>query len=111
MNEETWNDADSKSVGILLDGRSIPNPNPRAAPVLDDYFYLMFNAHSEPLVFAIPPTLATPCWTRDIDTAVGWIEEAKTYVSGDTIRLEALSLVVLHQEANDGPFTRSHSSE
>ena len=34
--------------------RAIPTPNERGEPVVDDSFYVMFNAHHEPLEFTLP---------------------------------------------------------
>ena len=48
MAEEDWGHGYAKSLGIFLNGETIPNPNPRGEPVIDANFYFIFNAHYEP---------------------------------------------------------------
>ena len=49
MSEEDWQAGFAKSLGVFLNGDAIPTPNERGEPVRDDSFYVMFNAHHEPL--------------------------------------------------------------
>jgi glycogen operon protein len=54
MSENDWQVGFAKSLGVFLNGRAIPTTNERGEPILDESFYLMFNAHHEPLDFTLP---------------------------------------------------------
>jgi len=99
MAEEDWGLGFTKSLGVFLNGATIPNPNPRGEPVIDDNFYLIFNALHEPLQFVLPGSDYGAHWVKDLDTQTGWLEEQKLLKAGDTIRVAARSLVVLRHEA------------
>ena len=49
MSEEDWQAGFAKSLGVFLNGDAIPTANERGERVVDDSFYVMFNAHHEPL--------------------------------------------------------------
>ena len=99
MAEEDWGRGYAKSLGVFLNGEAIPNPNPRGEPVNDDKFYLIFNAHDEPLDFTLPGPEWGEHWLKELDTVVGWIENEASLKSGDRLTVEARSLVVLRQES------------
>jgi pullulanase/glycogen debranching enzyme len=42
MAEEHWGEGFAKSLGVFLNGKTIPNPNPKGEPVEDDNFYIIF---------------------------------------------------------------------
>jgi glycogen operon protein len=95
MAEEDWEQGYAKSIGIFLNGKTIPNPNPRGEPVTDDDFYLIFNAHQAPLNFNLPGSNWGESWLKEIDSAIGWLEEREEYNAGQQIMVEARSVVVL----------------
>ena len=68
MTEEDWNSGFAKSVGIFLNGEGIPGVNVRGERVLDDSFYLMFNAHHEALPFCLPGEQYGKAWNIVFDT-------------------------------------------
>ncbi|MFO7962682.1 MAG: glycogen debranching protein GlgX [Desulfobacterales bacterium] len=98
MDEENWGEGYAKSIGIFLNGATIPNPNLRGEPVFDDSFYIMFNAHYEPLDFSLPDEKWGVQWIKEFDTAAGWPEEKKSFKAGERIGIEARSLAVLRLE-------------
>jgi isoamylase len=97
MADEDWERGYAKSLGVFLNGETIPNPNPRGEPVVDDDFYILFNAHHEPLEFTLPPAEWGKTWIKELDTGIGWLEEEEVRKPGDRIKVEARSLVVLRQ--------------
>jgi isoamylase len=54
MGDEDWRSGFSKSLGVFLNGDAIPSLDERGDPVRDDSFYILFNAHHEPLPFRLP---------------------------------------------------------
>ncbi len=95
MSEENWGQGFAKSIGIFLNGKTIPNPNPKGERVTDDSFYIIFNAHHEPLEFTLPEAHWGETWIKDFDTAEGWSDEPPSFKAGDKIQVEARSLVAL----------------
>ncbi|MFO8239431.1 MAG: glycogen debranching protein GlgX [Dissulfuribacterales bacterium] len=100
MDEEDWGQGYAKSLGVFLNGKTIPNPNPRGEPVTDDNFYIMINAHYEPLVFSLPGTSWGEIWIKELDTEGGWLEVEEILKEGDQINVEARSLVVLRSHGH-----------
>jgi glycogen operon protein len=98
MAEQDWGQGVTKSLGVFLNGATIPNPNPRGEPVIDDNFYLIFNAFHDALQFKLPGPDYGNLWIKEIDTETGWQEEPPTLKAGDAIMVAARSLVVLRHE-------------
>ena len=95
MASEDWGKGYIKSLGIFLNGKTIPNPNPRGAPVKDDSFYIIFNAQAEALNFTLPNREWCEQWIKELDTAEGWLESEQLFMAEDKIKVENRSLVVL----------------
>ncbi|MDT8444258.1 MAG: glycogen debranching protein GlgX [Desulfuromonadales bacterium] len=95
--EEDWGEGYAKSLGVYLNGKAIPNPNPRNEPVIDDSFYVIFNAHYESLTFRLPSGDWGDNWTKEFDTAAGWAEDEETCPAGSTLEINARTLSVLRQ--------------
>ena len=97
MAEEDWGLGYAKSIGVFLNGGTIPNPHPRSAPVIDANFYFIFNAHYEPLVFTLPRKKWAEKWVKELDTATGWPETEEFFQAETQITVESRSLVVLRE--------------
>ena len=95
MTEEDWDMGHAKSLGVFLNGETIPNPNPKGEPRVDDSFYIILNAHHEPLEFLIPTIESRDAWMKELDTAVGWVDDEVVVEAGDLLEVAARSLVVL----------------
>jgi glycogen operon protein len=98
MAEEDWGQGYTKSLGVFLNGATIPNPNPRGEPVTDNNFYMIFNACDEPLDFILPGAERGNRWVKELDTQSGWLEEERSFKAGDRVKIEARCLVVLRHE-------------
>ncbi|MFZ0135148.1 MAG: glycogen debranching protein GlgX [Desulfobacterales bacterium] len=99
MAEEDWGQGYAKSLGLFLNGEAIPNPNPRGEPVIDDNFYIIFNAHHEPLDFTLPGPDWGERWLKDLDTENGRAEEKVSVEAGGRITVAAHCLFVLRHAA------------
>ena len=70
----------AKSLGVFLNGDAIPTPNERGERVVDDSFYVMFNAHHEALTFTLPEEKWGTALDRDARTLTrrpSWIGEER----------------------------------
>lgn len=95
MASEDWGKGYVKSLGIFLNGKTIPNPNPRSEPVTDDDFYIIFNAQPEALDFNLPSREWSEQWIKELDTAEGWLKTEQILKAEDKLNVEGRSLVVL----------------
>ncbi len=99
MEEEHWGEGFAKSLAVFLNGATIPNPNPRGEPVIDDVFLLLINAHHEPLEFTLPDAEWGEAWLTELDTARGFLDDGVAVAAGGAVTVEGRSLVVLRRDA------------
>ena len=104
MSEDDWNVGFAKSMGVFLNGRAIPTPNERGERVLDESFYVMFNAHHEPLEFTLPEKRFGERWAVLLDTnqptdRLAEEELGHDLEPGARIQVQAWSLVLLRRTA------------
>jgi isoamylase len=95
MTEEHWNTSFAKSLAVYLHGKGIHTVDPRGEPIVDDSFYLIFNAHHEPLEYSLPPSKYGKSWQKILDTFDGKVGEGPRFKPGDKVRVEARSIILL----------------
>ena len=95
MEDSYWNEGYAKSIAIFLNGSAVPSPDVFGLKVIDDSFYLIFNAHYESLDFTLPDKVWGRRWRTVIDSAEGWIEEKRVLSAGDGVTAESRSVIVL----------------
>jgi isoamylase len=95
MTEEDWDAAYAKSIGVYLNGHGIRSTDERGDTVVDDHFYLAFNAWHEPIEFTLPPEEYAQAWTVVLDTAEMGEVEPREFKPGETLTLQDRSMVVL----------------
>jgi glycogen operon protein len=98
MSEENWGQGFAKSLAIYLNGHNIPNPNPRGDAVSDDNFYIILNAHYEPLPFTLPSSRWAKSWIKILDTTRGWLEAEVNIPAQGEIEVQDRSILLLRQE-------------
>ncbi|HEV8581309.1 MAG TPA: glycogen debranching protein GlgX [Thermoanaerobaculia bacterium] len=96
MGHEDWQKGFAKSLGMFLNGEAIPNLDDRGERIVDDSFYVLFNAHHEPVAFRLP---ALPewgeRWVKVLDTADGDREEV--FAAGGEVPVGGRTVVVLQR--------------
>jgi isoamylase len=102
MSDENWQAGFAKSLGVFLNGDAIPSPNERGERVVDDSFYLMFNAHHEAVTFTLPEEKWGTRWVEMLNThnaADRMSEEQpeRALTAGAEVNVEAWSTVVLQR--------------
>ncbi|HZH64032.1 MAG TPA: glycogen debranching protein GlgX [Flavisolibacter sp.] len=99
MSEEAWQQDFAKSLGIYLNGRGIHSVGPKGEQIVDDNFYLVFNAHHEALLFKLPPKKFGSRWIKVLDTNLNYLEETgEKHKAGEEVNVEARSVVVMKNE-------------
>jgi isoamylase len=102
MSDDDWRVGFAKSLGVFLNGRAIPTLNERGEPVTDDSFYVMFNAHHEPLDFTLPEQRWGERWTPLLNTAedkdqLAELEDPPAIEAGARLQVQPWSLVLLRR--------------
>jgi isoamylase len=99
MSDEDWDVGFAKSLAMYLNGHGIRETDERGEDVVDDCFYLAFNASHEPIDYTLPPAEYAEGWTVVIDTAE--LDEVEPVVvkAGDTVTVPARATVVLQATA------------
>ncbi|MDB6031859.1 MAG: glycogen debranching enzyme GlgX, partial [Verrucomicrobiales bacterium] len=77
MSDEDWQAGDPKSIAIFLNGRGLGAIDVTGEPLKDDSFYIVFNAHHQPLDFTLPDSII-PQWYLVLDTSKKAPARAKT---------------------------------
>ena len=99
MTEEDWNTGFARSLGVFLNGKAIPTPDANGESIADDSFYLLFNAHHEPIEFRLPANSWGARWAKVIatDSPIPDLREHHQVRAGDIVPLEAYSMAVLRR--------------
>jgi glycogen operon protein len=97
MAEENWGEGFAKSVAVFLNGDAIPTLDEHGLEVKDDSFYLIFNAHYEPLTFHLPDKRWSRRWELLLDTDRGWLQQPPVVEAGDALQVRERSTIVLRK--------------
>lgn len=95
IESQDWGKGFIKCMGIFLNGKTIPNPNPHGETVTDDSFYLIFNSYYEPLEFTLPKSEWGKQWIKELDTSIGWLDESQILNAEQKFIVDSRSTVVL----------------
>jgi glycogen operon protein len=100
MSDNDWHLGYARSLSVFLNGEAIPTPGPRGETVTDDSFFLLFNAHTEPVTFTIPEDLEDYYWQVVLDTAHE-MTCADLVAPADAWQVEGWSVVLLQQVSEE----------
>jgi glycogen operon protein len=106
MSEQDWQAGFAKSLGIFLNGEAIPAHDDRGRRVVDDSFYVMFNAHSEPVGFVLPESKWGEQWsvmidTNDVPDGMDVDKSGRQVGAGEHVHVQSWSLVLLRRFASE----------
>ncbi|MDO6390418.1 glycogen debranching protein GlgX [Pontibacter sp. BT731] len=97
MTEERWNLDHAMSLGVFLNGRGLHSVGPKGEQIVDDSFYLIFNAHHKDVDYTIPEARYGASWVKILDTSNSEIKnDGPTVQAGENIRIGSRSIVLLH---------------
>jgi glycogen operon protein len=104
MSDEDWQAGFAKSLGVFLNGDAMQTHDEQGRRVVDDSFYVMFNAHSEPVEFVLPESKWGEHWTIALDTSAvaDHVDVEKTgreLAAGEHLPVQGWSLVLLRRVA------------
>lgn len=93
MTDDHWQHDFAKSLGVYLNGKGIHTAHADGSAVVDDSFYLIFNAHHEPLDFKLPPSKYGKKWEMVLNTATGE-DPSATFDPEAIVKADARSLLL-----------------
>lgn len=95
MQEQNWEQDFAKSLGVYLNGNRIRCVDYSGNKIVDDSFYIIFNAHDQPLEYVLPKDEVGCHWQKVVDTSDGFVglEEA-SHAAGERIQVQERSAVV-----------------
>jgi isoamylase len=99
MTEENWKQDFAKALGVYLNGHGIHAMDYNGEPIIDDSFYVIFNAHNEPLIYKLPPPIYGNNWVKILDTSKNLVSEkgGRGYKANSRIKVDGFSVVLLKQ--------------
>jgi isoamylase len=99
MTDGDWQEGHARTLGVFLNGKAISTPDHRGEPVTDDSFYILFNAHFEPLTFRLPTCPWGDRWEKVVDTnePVPDLRQHKEWKAGEEVGIEAYAMMVLRR--------------
>lgn len=98
MSNEDWAVGYAKSLAVFLNGEGITDTDMRGERIVDDSFYILFNAHHEPLDFTLPIANWSRRWIKVFATSdLSFPKEEIRYLAGKPVPMEARSLMVLRR--------------
>ena len=99
MTDDDWQNSSARSIGVFINGQGIP-PDAHGDEIVDDSFYLLFNAHYEPIPFKLPGIPWGERWVSVIDTSspIPDLREHRELSAGEEVEVEAHAMIVLRSK-------------
>ena len=94
MTQRDWTAAETKTLGVFLNGNEIRARTTRGEEIADASFLLLFNAHVEPVVFTLPTRRFGARWQVELATGEA---PAATLGARALVPVEEHSLLLLRR--------------
>jgi isoamylase len=102
MNDDNWKQEFAKSLAVYLNGQGLHAVDSEGIKVVDDNFYVIFNAHHDTIEYKLPGQEYAKNWSVVIDTASYGEHNKNSYAPGDFVKVDGRSVLVLqHQLIKD----------
>jgi glycogen operon protein len=94
MSEKDWTSGFDKSLGVYMNGMAIRSPGVHGEKIVDDNFYIIFNAYHGDLKYKLPGKKYGKSWVKEIDTEC-MNEDNTGYKPDSVIKVKGRSIIVL----------------
>jgi glycogen operon protein len=98
MTDEDWTVSFARALGVFLNGQGIQGRDAYGRPVVDDSFFLIFNASERTLRFVLPPSLGDGAWYEVLNTAAPAQRAGRSVRLGARVQLRERSVRVLRRD-------------
>lgn len=96
LNDENWSRDFAKSLGVFLNGKELHAVDDEGNKIIDDSFYLVFNAFHEELEYILPPEKFGKNWLKILDTSEDCVsEDGQIFLAEDKVKVAGRSIVIL----------------
>jgi glycogen operon protein len=100
MAENNWNEDFAKSLGVFLNGKGLHSVGLKGEKIIDDSFYVIFNAYHDELTYVLPGAVYAERWEKVLDTANGSQPNGEVYEAGASLIVSGRSVVLLRSSNN-----------
>lgn len=98
MTDENWSHDYAKSLAVYMNGHGLRTLDSKGNRILDDDFYVIFNAHHAELQYQLPPEKYGDAWVRVLDTHEDYIcDDGPVYKACELVSVKGRSVVLLKQ--------------
>lgn len=94
MTEEHWKQDFAKTLAVYLNGEGIRSLGDNGERIIDDNFFIIFNASAEDIKYTMPDKKYGDQWTKIIDTANDKLSDGETYPCCTQIDVPGRSVTV-----------------
>jgi isoamylase len=107
MTDEHWRNYLAKSLAVYINGRGLHSVGPKGEPIIDDSFYVIFNAWHKGLQYKLPEARYGKEWSIVLDTTEGAFKtHRKIYKAEEMIKVKGRSITLLIHHLVQNPGTR-----
>ena len=108
MEEKDWNNQHTRAFGVMLCGDDMGVATFEGAPIRDETFYLVFNAHHETVPFTLPGKPSVT-WQLILNTMLpdGFLENARPRPAGVRYAVKGRSLSLFRQTVGSDEEAKS----
>ncbi|GAC69997.1 glycogen debranching protein GlgX [Gordonia soli] len=97
MTNADWDSGFARSLAVYFNGDGIQEKDERGETIVDDSFYICFNAHDGGIDFRLPPEVYGPEWEVALDTTSSTGDREIIAAAGDLVPVGARSVLVLRK--------------
>ncbi len=97
MSEENWGVGFAKSLGVFLNGEGLGSVDSQGNAIVDDSFYVLFNAHEGPIEFVLPDGPWARSWLKILDTDEPLMRDDGPHAAGTRLTLVGRSMALLRR--------------
>lgn len=95
MDDSHWENDFARSLAVFLNGHGIRSLDDDGSKIIDQSFYIMFNAYWEPINYTLPSEKYSARWVKMLDTSLDTIGTHDEFGAANTLTLQGRSIVVL----------------
>jgi glycogen operon protein len=98
MDDHHWQEDYARSLAVFFNGQGIRAVDAQGEKVVDNNFYLLFNAYWEDVEYKFPEERYALNWCKVLDTNQHTIKDFEQYSAGDTVLVPSRSILLFQSQ-------------
>ena len=98
MDDHHWQEDYARSLAVFFNGQGIRAVDAQGEKVVDNNFYLLFNAYWEDVEYKLPEERYALNWCKVLDTNQHTIKDFEQYSAGDTVLVPSRSILLFQSQ-------------